>query len=310
MQSESASNFDDGLLKPTRRATSPSPRSKSPSFSLFPSTPSSRNRTPSPQQLHKRVPLQRSATVPLASSPARSTFELSHSTNKDQSAVIVMVHSPTYSPDTPISSYKAKWSSDWSPTSTEASAPEEQASDQTRRDEALYDLKLSDPLPIKNENAPPTFKLSPPPVKKRQTPERIGLTDANDPSAGSQNLPRHVSDLTFSTYPSWTTREESAIPQTSTSNIDQGKAVTSRKVSNVTTARPLTSSPPSAGEISIARQISLSRRQRQMVVPIMPKTARQPMQATLVDVVGNEKVEGERKGHASRKSHHVLLEDA
>ena len=34
----------------------------------------------------------------------------------------------------------------------------------------------------------------------------------------------------------------------------------------------------SAAQVSVARQISISRRQRQILVPIAPKTARQPVQ--------------------------------
>lgn len=54
-------------------------------------------------------------------------------------------------------------------------------------------------------------------------------------------------------------------------------------------------------EVSIARQISISRRQRQLLVPIAPKLARQPMQPTLVKGTTTP---------ASRKSHHPTLEDA
>ena len=54
-----------------------------------------------------------------------------------------------------------------------------------------------------------------------------------------------------------------------------------------------------AAEISIARQISVSRRQRHLLVPIVPKTARQPVQPTVVDV---------REPSPCRKSHHLVLE--
>jgi hypothetical protein len=79
---------------------------------------------------------------------------------------------------------------------------------------------------------------------------------------------------------------------------------------------PLSSSPPSEAEISIARQISVSRRQKQLLIPI-PKTVRQPMRPVYVDVAneieaGVVAVSGQVKkggmGHVSRKSHHVLVE--
>ena len=242
----------------------------------------------------------------------RSTFEVSHSTNKDQGAVIVMVHSPAHSPDTPASSRKAKWSSDLSPTSTEATLPEEQISDQVRRGETLYGLKLSAPSYTQMENTLPTFKLSSPPVKKRQVLQQTSPIDVPGSSADFQNPAKNTLDPSLSISPSSNIgNEEVSISQYSASIASKGKAASPQQFNNIITTNPLTSSPPSVAEISIARQISLSRRQRQMVVPIVPKTARQPMQATLVNIVGgDDKSGGETKGHVSRKSHHVLLEDA
>ena len=54
-----------------------------------------------------------------------------------------------------------------------------------------------------------------------------------------------------------------------------------------------------AAEMSIARQISISHRQRELLVPIVPKVARHP---TLVDVSGGSQL--------ARKSQHLVLEDA
>ena len=53
-------------------------------------------------------------------------------------------------------------------------------------------------------------------------------------------------------------------------------------------------------EVSVARQISISRRQRQLLVPIAPKTARQPIKPRI-----NE----QSSANESRKSHHLTLED-
>ncbi|KAI4185954.1 MAG: hypothetical protein L6R41_003798 [Letrouitia leprolyta] len=58
---------------------------------------------------------------------------------------------------------------------------------------------------------------------------------------------------------------------------------------------------PKAAEISIARQISISRRQRQLLVPAMPKVAPQPVQPRFVDVY---------HGRRLHKSQHLVLEDA
>ena len=54
-------------------------------------------------------------------------------------------------------------------------------------------------------------------------------------------------------------------------------------------------------EISIARQISISRRERQLLVPVARKLARQPMQPILVNEVD---------APAARKSHHLTPEEA
>ncbi|KAL8774558.1 MAG: hypothetical protein Q9209_000931 [Squamulea sp. 1 TL-2023] len=57
-----------------------------------------------------------------------------------------------------------------------------------------------------------------------------------------------------------------------------------------------------AAEISIARQISISQRQRQLLVQAVPRVAPQPLQPQIVG-----------KGHEARKSHHshhLVLEDA
>ena len=70
---------------------------------------------------------------------------------------------------------------------------------------------------------------------------------------------------------------------------------------------PITSSHfqrDSAGtvtEVSIARQVSISRRQQQLVVPIVPKFARQPKLPILVNEAGTP---------ATRESHHLTLESA
>ncbi|OCL08230.1 hypothetical protein AOQ84DRAFT_376953 [Glonium stellatum] len=76
----------NGLLKPQRRATSPSP-SKSPTFSLslFPPPAQTRdNHPPSPRvtSLHRPRPLQRSNTAPGALSPSRQTFAQSDDAGK------------------------------------------------------------------------------------------------------------------------------------------------------------------------------------------------------------------------------------
>ena len=63
------------LSRPARRATSPTV--KSPSFSLFPSTPSCSTRCTTEAQRYRPSPLQRAATAPGTLSPDRTVFGLS-----------------------------------------------------------------------------------------------------------------------------------------------------------------------------------------------------------------------------------------
>ncbi|MCJ1430985.1 hypothetical protein MMC27_000335 [Xylographa pallens] len=247
---------------PIRRATSPSPRSMSPSFSLFPAPQISSKRVPSPLSLIRPSPLHRSATAPGALSPARTAFESSTRISKGSTLPSATIRSPTQSSETPVSAHGPKWSSDLS-ASTDASPI-----DDSEHDHALAGKLL--------------------PISKFST------------SARADSPFRPVDTLTKNTNKSQLSRKFSGARQ-----LDK----TTHNARTI--ANPLSSSPPSAAEISIARQISVSRRQ-QLLVPITPKIARQPMQATLVDV--NKHAEStektDRRGHVSRKSQHALLEFA
>ena len=55
-------------------------------------------------------------------------------------------------------------------------------------------------------------------------------------------------------------------------------------------------------QISVARQVSISKRQRHLLVPIISKPARQPMVPKLVD--------GEQGTESLRRSHYLTLENA
>ncbi|KAL9604387.1 MAG: hypothetical protein Q9219_000575 [cf. Caloplaca sp. 3 TL-2023] len=57
-----------------------------------------------------------------------------------------------------------------------------------------------------------------------------------------------------------------------------------------------------AAEASIARQISISQRQRQLLAPSIPRVALQPVQPKIVDAYPG--------GNSSRKSHHLVMENS
>jgi hypothetical protein len=76
----------------------------------------------------------------------------------------------------------------------------------------------------------------------------------------------------------------------------------SRTPTTALRTNPLTSSPPSQTEISMARSMSVSRRRRQADESITPKTVEQP-KAVIVDGHG-------ARGHVKQKSHHLVVEHA
>ena len=57
----------------------------------------------------------------------------------------------------------------------------------------------------------------------------------------------------------------------------------------------------SAAQVSVARQISISRRQRQILVPIAPKITHQPAQAW---------INGQSNAEVSRQPHNLTSKDA
>ena len=280
-----------------------------------------------------------------------------------------MIHSPAQSVNSPASSHRPKWSSDLSPTSTEASLQSESdflaidknsfsVAPETRR---LLEARKQAITAPSDEAATLTSKVFEFPTQtQRVPPKRIRLTDSPErpsPDYSSQDssqvadqnpyqIPHQGLNATPKQAPLAPKLPQSrprapstpglvrtasltkghpnqgplkftqikpthAIPKSSDTSITSPQhndavapskaAKTPAEFAHAVNGNPLSSSPPSAAEISIARQISVSRRQRQLLVPIIPKTTKQPMQPKLVNVEGVSR-------HASRKSHHVLVE--
>ena len=281
-----------------------------------------------------------------------------------------MVHSPAQSVDSPASSHRPKWSSDLSPTSTEASLPSESdflsmdkgsftVAPETRR--LLEARKQATDTPPNEEITLTSKVFEFPAPTQRIPPKRIRLTDSSE-RAFPENPRQDSSQVSYQSQEKIIEQEPKKTPKQapSTPNLHQSRprapstpslvrtasltkgqpnqgplkftqikpthasppntegnvtspphhnaaiapsktAKTQAEFAHAVNGNPLTSSPPSAAEISIARQISVSRRQRQLLVPIIPKTTKQPMQPKLVNVECVSR-------HASRKSHHVLVE--
>lgn len=222
--------FDFGLPKPGMRADSISSKSsKSPSFSLFPSTPPIPAHSPVSKLLPTPSPLSRSVTAP-SHDPFPPRPAIKQSKTLDQDHVLVIVHNSQDIPGTPMSHGR------------------QLSSDPSQRS-AKY-----------NGYSHPTVESDPSALTKGATHDSL-----------QRAFPARKSSMKKLGSPEPPHRQ-------------QGEE-----------------SIGSAAEVSVARQISISRRQRQLLVPIVPKTARQPMQPRI-----NEQSTTEE----SRKSHQLTLEDA
>ena len=210
---------------------------KSPSFSLFPSTPPLSAHSSVNKLLQKPSPLGRSVTAPDHHLlPPRPTIKKSKS--QDQDHVLVIVHNSQDIPGTPTTNSRQ---SSFDPSQRSASPT------------GFFECAEY------NEFSYPTIDNPPAPTK--------GTAQASPQRA----FPARKSSMKRLDPPEQRCRQQRESP------IDP------------------------AAEVSVARQISISRRQRQLLVPIIPKTARQPMQPRI-----NEQTTTEE----SRKSHHLTLEDA
>ena len=222
------------------RADSIPPKSsKSPSFSLFPSTPPHSARSPMNKLLLKPSPLSRSSTEPghhLLSEPVTKGTK-----SQDQDHMLVMVHSSEDISKTPTSHARQPRSNP-----SQDSAHSTTASFVECAEYSGYSYP-----PVKAETATPT-EGAPQEVLQRAFPVRKSSMKI---LASPESRYRHQG-------------EEPVGP---------------------------------AAEVSVAREISISRRQRQLLVPIAPKTARQRIQLR-----GNEQSITDE----SRKSNYLTLVDA
>jgi len=226
----------EDLPKPHKREESTSSKSsRSPSFSLFPSSPKHNNAN---RSLPKPSPLSRSTTAPNTTfCPPRPTIHKSKSQDRDH--VFVLVHSPAESPSTPTSH---GWMPNCGPPAPSANST--QASFFECAECPGYNFEEDPPTPT-SKSAKDAFLQRAFPVRK-DSMKKLQLPE-------SESRPRHKANHSVSTI-------------------------------------------AATAEVSIARQISISRRQRQMLVPITQ--ARQPKRPTLVSLPSTL---------ALGKSHHPTL---
>ena len=275
------------------RAASPH---KSPSFSLFPPSPITTGRRPE-NSSRERSPLHRSATTPGAISPSKAMFDFTPnavSPNKakfdfgtdETDQVIVIVHTPTEQQPKACQFSKNQSSVSSSDaqsfvTARSSPAPEQQQQHGSR----------SLPTPTSQPRNPSPRRPSP-----------AGRSASQNRS--NANNARQLSPA----------ENRSAAPEPRLDKLDN--RIRNPSPAAARTRSPLTHhahSPPTttvndplreAAEISIARQISISQRQRRQLL-LSQSVAPQPVQPKIVDAKGG--------GNASRKSHHshhLVLEDA
>ncbi|KAI4174087.1 MAG: hypothetical protein LQ343_002533 [Gyalolechia ehrenbergii] len=119
-------------------------------------------------------------------------------------------------------------------------------------------------------------------------------------STSEELISRVPSQKTTSSEETFTTARASPAPSIEFSSLPvHGRNGSPQRT--LEAEKPLDDVFPKAAEISIARQISVSRRQRQLLVPAVPRVAPQPVQPKIVDVHQENRL---------RKSHHLVLEDA
>lgn len=310
-----SSHFQAKILTETRdlplpgktRSNSPA---KSPTLSLFPPAPPSRDRSPFRKLPLDRSPLHRSATAIGLCHPYHSRSELKYEIpqSQEQNEVLSAVYTALEDLKALETSRRPKMADDpWrhSYTSTEASF---HSASETQPIQITI-------LPAANDQRFPERTTS---VRKSQglksTQNSTKLPKGRDvPAARSQSVRVATSAVTghhLGRRPFPGLQPLTLNPPTPT--ITQWEPEKRRYKSPNERRDPLPLPPlphlrfnssseglKKATEISVARQISFSHRQRELLVPIVPKAALQPM---VIDV--------RDRSHTTRESQHLILEDA
>ncbi|KAH7386171.1 hypothetical protein BKA64DRAFT_135329 [Cadophora sp. MPI-SDFR-AT-0126] len=280
------------LLMP-RRATSPGFKTQSPAFSLFPSTP--RTRDPSPSSRSRpSVTLQRSNTSPAALSPSRPSF--APGISNDDHANLVSADSPTV----PMRQQPEMWRGPRALRKKEEPAPEQNrwSPDQSHllldsasdnENEKEDEVPLTVTIPMKPKLPEPNWQMVNPAHATNDSVSGSSTSESDHSTSTSASSITTPLSASTAPYPVVKPLRINSPPQTRTraATIAQKPAMTrSRSATTVgesssiprrtASAAVQVSSPKSedearletAADVSIARQISVSRQQRQLLVPI------------------------------------------
>lgn len=171
--------------------------------------------------------------------------------------------------------------------------------------------------PSKSQDATPLKAMvripgshSPSNIPQGRKPSSVASHSQNS-SFGTSYRSNNTSQNSFSNSPQYPSENHPHTP-TNRSKEDFFKTSFPARKSSLRNPRPkphnprygndkATDSLTSAAEVSIARQISISRRQKQLLIPIVPKTSRQPLKPQVINM---------QTAPELRQSHHLLMEEA
>ncbi|PYI03095.1 hypothetical protein BO78DRAFT_208001 [Aspergillus sclerotiicarbonarius CBS 121057] len=237
------------LEPPRRRSTSPT-RSKSPNFTLFPST-----------QVSKASKVLGSQNLPRGPSPmhkSQTSLAESHQENeeKEKNSLVLMVHQPSHKPQNSMSSFLS---------STTIGSEDEQLLLQKlgpvrsyidAREPEWEIINRKPPAKEPTQDAPPTLRID----TQMTSPETARYESTLSPTTNTPvNAPRQKNE---GLSPANRRVSSTSPRRMSPGNEDKDMNPTEPK------------NPGPAVEISIARSVSVSRGRRQVLVPIRPRQDR------------------------------------
>ncbi|RDL31443.1 uncharacterized protein BP5553_09652 [Venustampulla echinocandica] len=288
-----------------RRATSPQP-SKSPGFSLFPTTPSLHVPRDSSPSRTRQTTLQRSNTSPAALSPSRPSFAPS-SDNKAHATLVSMPSGPkanlgyrqngtkpnnspekqggssqntSHSLAVPkLKEVDRSWSPDHSHLVLDSPGSDIYGDTEDEFTLSPAPVRSYDPAPMKPKLVEPAWEIINKPSEHQQAPP----TTASSASGSDHSTSASTSSTSASSVSTAETShlvssiDKPSTPPHPTASNSRVKAAQSRSRSKSSPSQTSIASIASnaveerlrtAADISIARQISVSRQQCQLLVPI------------------------------------------
>ncbi|RAK99331.1 uncharacterized protein BO80DRAFT_128138 [Aspergillus ibericus CBS 121593] len=236
------------LGPPRRRATSPT-RSKSPSFTLFPST-----------QVSKASKVLGSQNIPRGPSPMHrsqtSLAESQENVSKEKSSLVLMVHQPSHKPQNSMSSFLSSTTigSEDEQLLLQRLGPVRSYIDAREPEWEIINKKPAAKDPA--QDAPPALRID----TQMTSPETASCESTLSPATNTPvNAPQQKNEVL-------------------SPGSRRASPTSPRRMSPKTEDKDMNPTEPTNGgpavEISIARSVSVSRGKRQVLVPIRPRQDR------------------------------------